>query len=111
MRLKQEKEMRVKTGEEVIKLFDLNKKEGELRERLLREVDWSGEGVMEDMWNGVAECVRKCAKEVLGVKRKGKCKVDKESWWWGPVIQEVIRKKRTLYREWTKERGKNAWEI
>ena len=48
---------------------------------------------MEEVWGRVAKCVRRCAREVLGVTKKGKCKVEKESWWWGKEVQEAVRKR------------------
>ena len=74
-----------------------------------REVEWSSRGTVEEAWGTVAECVRRCAREVLGVTRKGKCKVEKESWWWGEEVQEAVKKKRVLYREWRKNKGSEAW--
>jgi len=99
------KRRKVRNEGEVIKWFSMSKKEGELREKLLTEVEWRSRGTVEEAWGTVAECVRRCAREVLGVTRKGRCKVEKESWWWGDEVQEAVKKKRVLYREWRKNKG------
>ena len=53
--------------------------------------------------------VRKGAREVLGVTKKGKCKNRKEAWWWGPEVQEVVRNKKVLFKEWRKSKTSEMW--
>ena len=72
--------------------------------RLPQEVDWSNEGSMQDMWGRVALKVRKCCREVLGVVRGGRRRVDKEVWWWGDEVQTAVGEKKKAYTEWKKNK-------
>ena len=74
-------------------------RERELGLRLSQEVDWSKEGSVQDMWNRVAPKIRKCCREVLGVVRGGRRRVDKEVWWWGDEVQSAVGEKKKAYRE------------
>ena len=68
------------------------------KEKLLEEATWSYIGDANIMWDVMASCIRKVAKEVLGESR-GKGPPGKETWWWSEEVQKAIRIKRDLYRD------------
>jgi len=61
------------------------------------------------MWNQMANCVRKVAKEVLG-ESKGRRHDNKETWWWSVEVQEVVREKRR-YKVWLSTRNMEDCEM
>ncbi|KAM2458816.1 hypothetical protein ACFX1W_007565 [Malus domestica] len=60
------------------------------------------------MWDSMASCIRKVAKEVLG-ESKGFAPHQKESWWWNEEVQTKVKAKKecckALYKERTDENG------
>jgi len=48
------------------------------------------------MWEAMAECIRRSAKEVLGVSRVGRGRINRP-WWWNEVLKEKIREKQYAY--------------
>ncbi|XP_024019756.1 uncharacterized protein LOC112091130 [Morus notabilis] len=69
----------------------------------LEEATWSYIGDANTMWDAMASCIRKVAKEVLGESR-GKGPPGKETWWWSEEVQKAIRTKRDLYRDLPKRK-------
>ncbi|XP_058211575.1 uncharacterized protein LOC131323748 [Rhododendron vialii] len=51
------------------------------KERMSQEVQWGVEGDSDNMWNTIADDIRRISKEVLG-ELKGKCPISKETLWW-----------------------------
>ncbi|KAM1714241.1 hypothetical protein ACFX12_024872 [Malus domestica] len=60
------------------------------------------------MWDSMASCIRKVAKEVLG-EFKGFAPHQKESWWWNEEVQTKVKAKKecckALYKDRTDENG------
>ncbi|KAM1790899.1 hypothetical protein ACFX12_034922 [Malus domestica] len=60
------------------------------------------------MWDSMASCIRKVAKEVLG-ESKGFAPHQKESWWWNEEVQTKVKAKKecckALYKDRTDENG------
>ncbi|KAM1776975.1 hypothetical protein ACFX14_043659 [Malus domestica] len=60
------------------------------------------------MWDSMASCIRKVAKEVLG-ESKGFTPHQKESWWWNEEVQTKVKAKKecckALYKDRTDENG------
>lgn len=104
LRWRRVKEERRKRGVESVKWSKLKEREGKLREKLLAEVDWDGDGTVQELWSSVAERVRKCCREVLGVTKTGGKQVEKETWWWREDVQEAVKAKRMAFRAWKIER-------
>ncbi|XP_024017031.1 uncharacterized protein LOC112090299 [Morus notabilis] len=73
------------------------------KEKLLEEATLSYIGDANTMWDAMASCIRKVAKEVLGESR-GKGPLRKETWWWSEEVQKAIRTKRDLYRDLSKRK-------
>lgn len=59
------------------------------------------QGSVNDMWNKMAQEIRKLAKEAL-VESKGSGPRDKESQWWNESVQRKVRVKRVYFKEWSK---------
>eukprot|EP00262_Sarcandra_glabra_P012088 TRINITY_DN3039_c0_g2_i3.p1 TRINITY_DN3039_c0_g2~~TRINITY_DN3039_c0_g2_i3.p1 ORF type:complete len:402 (+),score=55.32 TRINITY_DN3039_c0_g2_i3:275-1480(+) len=66
-----------------------------------REVWWC-EGDPNEMWEQMARCLKRIAKEVLG-ESKGRKGVQKDTWWWNADIQKSIAEKK-CFKEWQKTR-------
>ncbi|KAM1231943.1 hypothetical protein ACFX2G_042792 [Malus domestica] len=60
------------------------------------------------MWDSMASCIRKVAKEVFG-QSKGFAPHQKESWWWNEEVQTKVKAKKecckALYKDRTDENG------
>ncbi|KAM1504439.1 hypothetical protein ACFXTO_000558 [Malus domestica] len=60
------------------------------------------------MWDSMASCIRKVAKEVLE-ESKGFASHQKESWWWNEEVQTKVKAKKecckALYKDRTDENG------
>jgi hypothetical protein len=55
------------------------------------------EGKYGKMWNEMASCIKRVAKEILG-KSKECGRPTMETWWWNEDVQAAIRLKRELYK-------------
>ena len=74
------------------------------KEKLLDKATWSYIGDLNTIWDAMASCIRKVAKEVLGESR-GKGPPGKETWWWSEEVQKAIRTKRDLCRDLPKRKN------
>src|SRR4029079_19698898 len=86
-----------KRGVETVKWGKMKEKETVLQERLLTSVDWAVDGTVQEMWDQVAGKVRIVCREVLGVVKGGKARVNKEMWWWEGVVQDAVRRKKQVF--------------
>jgi len=48
------------------------------------------------MWDGIAQCIRRSAKEILGVSRGGGGR-NNEAWRWNEEVREKIKEKQKAY--------------
>jgi len=74
------------TKENIVKLSERITEEGALRQ-------------VEDvytMWEAMAGCIRRSAKEILGTTRKGGNKM-KGAWWWNGEVKEKVKEKKEAY--------------
>ena len=74
------------------------------KNQLAKEDFWSFEGEINLMWNKMANCVKKVAKEILG-ESKGKKFTRRETWWWSKEIQNAIKEKRDYFIAWQKNKN------
>lgn len=63
------------------------------KDKVITEGEWNCEANTTAIWNQLANCIRKVAKEVLG-ESKGKIHYNKKTLWWSVEVQEVVREKR-----------------
>ena len=75
------RQVKRRTGVDVIKWSKLKSKASELRECLLSGVNWNVEGDVEVVWGSVAGEVWKICSEVLAVSKGGKTMISKDFWW------------------------------
>ena len=83
-------------------------KQAIFKEKVITQCVWDREGEASQMWDSMASCIRKVAKEVLG-ESKGFAPHQKESWWWNEEVQTKVKAKKecckALYKERTDENG------
>jgi len=48
------------------------------------------------MWEAIADCIRKSAKEILGTYRRGGNKM-KGAWWWNEEVKEIVKEKKEAH--------------
>ena len=71
---------------------------------MITEGPWSEAGDADSMWVKMGTCIRKVAKEVLGVT-KGKKPEAKDTWWWNEDVQRAIKAKKECYKSWHHDRS------
>ncbi|KAI2650822.1 4-hydroxy-tetrahydrodipicolinate synthase [Labeo rohita] len=67
----------------------------------------TGTRVGEELPKEWAEVVRETARKVLGMT-SGQRKEDKEAWWWNEEVQESIRRKKLVKKNWDSQKGKEC---
>jgi len=65
------------------------------------------------MWEAVADCIRRSAKETLGLSRGGGIRME-GAWWWNEEVKEKVKAKKEAYAEFMgssseEERAKEDW--
>ncbi|XP_070032982.1 uncharacterized protein [Nicotiana tomentosiformis] len=68
----------------------------ELGVKLVTMGAWRTSGDIRAMWITTAQCIRKAAREVLGVS-KGYSGGHKGDWWWNKEVQEKVKIKKAVY--------------
>uniref|UniRef100_A0A1S4CKI2 Craniofacial development protein 2-like n=1 Tax=Nicotiana tabacum TaxID=4097 RepID=A0A1S4CKI2_TOBAC len=68
----------------------------ELGVKLVTMGAWRTSGDVSVMWITTAQCIRKAAREVLGVS-KGYSGSHKGDWWWNEEVQEKVKTKKAAY--------------
>jgi len=81
-----------------VKWWNLN---GENVNRLVEKIKIEGKwGLGADantMWEEIVDCIRRSAKEVLGVSRMGSGRM-RGAWWWGEEVKEEVKAKQERYK-------------
>jgi hypothetical protein len=67
------------------------------KEIVLKEDLWHEGGDANNMWMGMATCIRKVVSEEFGVTKGGKREA-KETWWWNKKVQKAIKEKKECFR-------------
>ncbi|XP_019259568.1 PREDICTED: uncharacterized protein LOC109237689 [Nicotiana attenuata] len=68
----------------------------ELEGRLSAMGAWRSSGDAKTMWSTTADCIRKAAREVLGMS-SGRTGGHKGDWWWNAVVQGKVEVKKAAY--------------
>jgi len=64
------------------------------------------------IWDRVALCIQRSAKEVLGISRGGRGRI-RGAWWWNDEVKEKIKEKQNAYAaisNSTSEEERGVWE-
>ena len=65
-----------------------------LSARITEEGAWRRAEDSDMMWEAMADCIRKSAKEILGASRRGSNRM-RGAWWWNEGSKTKSRRKRT----------------
>ncbi|XP_070008678.1 uncharacterized protein [Nicotiana sylvestris] len=68
----------------------------ELEGRLSAMGAWRSSRDTNTMWSTTADCIRKAAREVLGIS-SGRTGRHKGNWWWNAVVQDKVEAKKVAY--------------
>lgn len=55
------------------------------------------EGTSEEMWNGMANGIKRISQEILE-ESKGDV-ISKETWWWNNKVQAILKAKRECFKK------------
>ena len=67
-----------------------------LSKKIKSEVNWKLVGDADAVWEGMAQCIHRSAKEVLGVSRGGRGRRS-GTWWWNEEVREKVKEKQKAY--------------
>jgi len=88
-----------RVGEPRIKWWTLTKeKAGLIAERIADEGAWRRTEDADSMWESVADCIRRSAKETLGLSRGGGSRIE-GAWWWNEEVKEKVKAKKEAFAE------------
>ncbi|XP_070013003.1 uncharacterized protein [Nicotiana sylvestris] len=66
---------------------------------------WRSSGDANTMWSTMVDCIRKAAREVLGIS-SGRTGSHKGDWWWNAVVQGKVEAKKAAYLRLIQNTGK-----
>jgi len=64
-----------------------------LAERITEEGAWRRVEDTYEMWEVIANCIRRSAKEILSSSRRGGS-IMKDVWWWNEEVKEKVKEKK-----------------
>lgn len=67
-----------------------------ISKRITEEGVWRRVEDADKMWKVMADCIRKTAKEILGMHRSGGNNM-KGAWWWNEEVKEKVKEKKEAY--------------
>jgi len=67
-----------------------------LSEKIKSEASWKVIGDVDEMWKRMAQCIRRSAKEILGVST-GRGGRQSGAWWWNERVKEKVKDKQKAY--------------
>ena len=80
-----------------VKWWNLNGENAiKLSEKIKSEGKWKLEGNSSRIWEEMAYCIRRLAREVLGVSREGSER-KKGAWWWSKDVKGKVKAKQEKY--------------
>ena len=68
-----------------------------LSEKIKTEDKWRLEGDSNTIWEEMAECIRRSAREVLGVSREGSGRI-KGAWWLSEEVKGKVKVKQEKFK-------------
>ena len=67
-------------------------KQDVFKDKMIKEGKWNLDEGVDRMWNEMAKCIKRAAKDVLG-ESKGCGWPTKETGWWNKEVQDVFKDK------------------
>ena len=83
---------------------------GKLAEKIKSEGDWKSDGDSSKIWEGMADCIRRSAREVLGVSREGSGKRE-GAWWWSEEVRGKVEAKQEKFKALMESRTEEEVEV
>jgi len=84
-------------GKPRVRWWNLTKENAtKLAESIIEEGAWRQVEDADTMWEAMAECIRRLAKEILGTSRRGGSRM-KGAWWWNEELKEKVDEKKEAY--------------
>ena len=80
-----------------------------LAEKIKREGKWKLEGDSNRIWEEMAKCIRRSAREVLEVTREGSARM-KGAWWWSKEVKGKVEAKQEQFKALMESRTKEEVE-
>ena len=81
-----------------------------LSKKIKTEGKWRLEGGIDRIWEEMAECIRRSAREVLGVAREGSLRI-KGAWWWSEEVKGKVKVKQEKYKALIESRTEDEVEF
>jgi len=87
-----------RVGEPRIMWWTLTKEQaGLIAKRIAEGRAWRRAEDVDSMWRAMADCIRRSAKETLGLSRGGTNRME-GAWWWNEEVKEKVKAKKGLMR-------------
>ena len=87
-----------------VKWWNLTKENTmKLSARITEERVWRRVEDSDMMWETMADCIRKSAKEILGASWRGGNKM-KGAWWWNEGVKEKVKEKKDAFNAFMNSR-------
>lgn len=84
-------------GDSRVKWWTLTKEKAVLlSERISVKGSWRRVEDVDTIWEAMADCIRRSAKEILGSSRRGGNKM-KGVWWWNEEVNEKVKEKKVAF--------------
>ena len=82
-----------KVGEYKVRWWNLKGENGvKLAEKIKSEGKWKLDGDSSRIWEDMADCIRRSAREILGVSRVGSGRMQ-GAWWWSEEVKGKVKAK------------------
>jgi len=80
-----------------VKWWNLTKENAiKFSKKITAKTSWQFAEHANAMWDGMAQCIRRSAEEVLGISRGGRGRT-REAWRWNEEVKEKIKEKQNAY--------------
>jgi len=81
-----------------VKWWNLNGENAiKLSKKIKSEGDWKLKGDSSRIWKEMEDCIRRLAREALGVSREGSMRM-KGAWWWSEEVKGKVKVKQEKYK-------------
>jgi len=100
-----------KVGVYTVKWWNLKgENAAKLSEKIKREGTWKLKGDLSTIWEGMADCIRRSAREVLRVSRGGSGRM-KGAWWWNEEVKGKVKAKQEMFKALMESRTEEEVEF